>query len=83
MRASRLIAAIGASLLLVVSAVAVWAGQSGDADDIAHALNAYAAAVTSKSVEAVGEWVTEDLLIFEGAGVNRGLADYRDRHLVP
>ena len=83
MRAFRLIAATGACLLLVASAVAVWAGQSGDADDIAHALNSYAAAVTSKSIEAMSEWVTEDLLIFEGAGVNRGWADYRDHHLRP
>ncbi len=59
------------------------AGRGGDADDIAHALNAYARAVTSKSIEAMSEWVTEDLLIFEGAGVNRGWADYRDHHLGP
>ena len=83
MRGSRLIAATGASLLLVGSAAGVWAGQSGDADDIVQALNAYAAAVTSKNIEAMAEWVTEDLLIFEGAGVNRGWADYRDHHLGP
>ena len=83
MRVSRLIAATGASLLLVAGAVGAWAGQSGAADDIAHALNAYAAAVTSKDIEAMAEWVTEDLLIFEGAGVNRGWADYRDHHLGP
>jgi len=70
-------------LLLVGSAAGVWAGQSGDADDIVQALNAYAAAVTSKNIEAMAEWVTEDLLIFEGAGVNRGWADYRDHHLGP
>lgn len=59
------------------------ASQGGDADDIADALNVYAAAITSKSIEAIGDWVTEDLLIFEGAGVNRGWADYRDHHLGP
>ncbi len=58
------------------------AGRSGG-DGIGDALNAYAAAITSKNIEAVGEWVTEDLLLFEGAGVNRGWADYRDHHLGP
>lgn len=53
----------------------------GDVDDIIQALNAYAAAITAMDIDAVGEWVTEDLLVFEGAGVNRGWADYRDHHL--
>ena len=81
MRASRLAAAAGASLLLALGAVAAGAEQSGDADDVLAALDAYAAAITGMDIEAVGEWVTEDLLIFEGAGVNRGWADYRDHHL--
>ncbi len=81
MRGPRLIVAAGAALLLVAGAVAAGAVQSSDADDVADALNAYAAAITSKDIEAVGEQVTEDLLIFEGAGVNRGWADYRDHHL--
>ena len=83
MRASRLIAAAGASLLLVGITLVAGAGQSGDAADVASALDAYAAAITSKSIAAVGEWVTDDFLIFEGAGVNRGWVDYRDHHLGP
>jgi len=81
MRGPRLIVAAGAALLLVAGAVAAGAVQSSDADDVADALNAYAAAITAMDIEAVGEQVTEDLLIFEGAGVNRGWADYRDHHL--
>ena len=81
MRGSRLIVAAGAALLLVAGVVAAGAVQSSDADDVADALNAYAAAITAMDIEAVGEQVTEDLLIFEGAGVNRGWADYRDHHL--
>ena len=81
MRGSRLYVAAGAALLLVAGVVAAGAVQSSDADDVADALNAYAAAITAMDIEAVGEQVTEDLLIFEGAGVNRGWADYRDHHL--
>ena len=65
--------------------VDIYSKQVSPHDTLAteHALNAYAAAITAMDIEAVGEWVTEDFLIFEGAGVNRGWADYRDHHLGP
>ena len=56
-------------------------GGGGGVEGIVEALVAYAAAITSKDIGAVAELVTEDLLIFEGASVNRGWADYRDHHL--
>lgn len=58
-------------------------GQDGDSDAVVAALNAYSAAITAMDIEAAAELVTEDFLIFEGAGVNRGWADYRDHHLAP
>lgn len=58
----------------------------GDGDATAavtSTLERYAAAVRAMDIEAMGALVTEDLLIFEGAGVDRGWAAYRDGHLKP
>jgi ketosteroid isomerase-like protein len=57
--------------------------QGDDVDGVAAALAAYSAAIGAMDVDAAGALVTDDFLIFEGAGVNRGWADYRDNHLGP
>lgn len=79
---------VALSILAVVAlaastSVPVAGLQSGDADDVVAALNAYSAAIGAMDIDAAGELVTSDFLIFEGAGVNRGWADYRDHHLGP
>lgn len=58
-------------------------GAGGDTAAVVAALEAYSAAISAMDIEAVAALVTEDFLIFEGAGVNRGWADYRDHHLGP
>ncbi len=82
-----------AATLLTAGPLPLWAihvpGGSGtwqrpdDVEGVLAALSAYASAITAMDVQEAGSWVTEDFLIFEGAGVNRGWADYRDHHLVP
>lgn len=58
-------------------------GQGAAAQAVTRTLEGYAAAVRAMDVEAMGELVTDDLLIFEGPGVDRGWAEYRDHHLKP
>lgn len=57
--------------------------QGDGSEAVVAALSAYSAAISAMDIEAAAALVTEDFLIFEGAGVNRGWADYRDHHLAP
>lgn len=54
-----------------------------DAEAIARVLNGYAAAIEAKDLDEVGRLVTDDFLVFEGANVDKGWAEYRDDHLAP
>lgn len=72
-----------AALFVLLPAASASEGAAAGQDDIAAALNSYAAALEAKDIDGIGAVVTEDLLMFEGAHVNRGWADYRDHHLAP
>ena len=61
------------------------AAQSATGDTVAGVLTAFAARSQDKDVAGLDTLVAHDawVRIIEGAGVNRGWADYRDHHLVP
>jgi uncharacterized protein (TIGR02246 family) len=67
--------------LLTASSAGV-AAQSGDADILAF-FKAYDAAFNAKDLTKLATLYHPDVTIFEGAGINRGWADYRDNHLGP
>ena len=80
----RAAAPVALVVLLVLMPVAdASEGGASSQDQVAAALQGYAAALEAKDLDGVGAVVTEDLLMFEGAHVNRGWADYRDHHLGP
>ena len=54
-----------------------------DAADIRAFLAAYDGAFVAKDLERLAAFYHPDVTIFEGGGVNRGWADYRDHHLGP
>ena len=54
-----------------------------DADKIRTWLKGYDAAFVAKDLEKLATFYHPDVTIFEGGGVNRGWADYRDNHLGP
>ncbi|MGH9384409.1 MAG: YybH family protein [Vicinamibacterales bacterium] len=56
---------------------------SGDVAAIEAWLKGYDAAFLSKDLDRIGTFYHPDVTIFEGAGVNNGWVDYRDRHLGP
>ena len=55
----------------------------GDAAAIEAWLKGYDAAFLSKDLNRIGAFYHPDVTIYEGAGINNGWADYRDRHLGP
>lgn len=63
--------------------------QSGRADErstgaaIGQWLAAYDRAFTAKDLEKLATFYHPDVTIYEGGGINRGWADYRDHHLGP
>ena len=60
------------------------ATQTGsDAAAIEAWLKGYDAAFLSKDLNRIGAFYHPDVTIYEGAGINNGWADYRDRHLGP
>jgi uncharacterized protein (TIGR02246 family) len=72
-----------------MAALAVWSGaagtaraQDGDAD-IRAFFRAYDAAFNARDLDRLAALYHPDVTIFEGAGINRGWADYRDNHLGP
>ena len=68
-------------LALALSPTAT-AAQSGDADILAF-FKAYDAAFNARDLQKLATLYHPDVTIFEGAGINRGWADYRDNHLGP
>ena len=56
--------------------------QSGDAEILAF-FKTYDAAFNARDLQKLATLYHPDVTIFEGAGINRGWADYRDNHLGP
>jgi uncharacterized protein YcnI len=56
---------------------------SGHAATIEAWLKGYDAAFLSKDLNRIATFYHPDVTIYEGAGINNGWADYRDRHLGP
>ncbi|HYB94526.1 MAG TPA: nuclear transport factor 2 family protein [Vicinamibacterales bacterium] len=81
------------SVLLLVLMIAVPAGARQRTDPAPAAvteaaaieawLRGYDAAFLSKDLDRIAAFYHPDVTIYEGAGVNDGWADYRDRHLGP
>lgn len=70
---------------LVAAAIAVLV-TSARADEVAEIrgfLEAYDRAFVAKDLERLAAFYHAEVTIFEGGGVNRGWADYRDHHLGP
>lgn len=65
-----------------VAALAAHAAE-GAADGIAAWLRSYDQALVAKDLDRLATFYHPDVTIFEGGGVNRGWADYRDHHLGP
>lgn len=58
------------------------AAQSGEAEILAF-FKTYDAAFNARDLQKLATLYHPDVTIFEGAGINRGWADYRDNHLGP
>ena len=56
---------------------------SGDAAAVEAWLKGYDAAFMAKDLDRLAAFYHPDVTIYEGAGINNGWADYRDRHLGP
>jgi hypothetical protein len=73
--------------LALLFALSIWAvAPSLAADDVAdikQLLASYDEAFNAKSLDRLATHYHPDVTIFEGGGVNRGWADYRDHHLGP
>ena len=67
----------------VTKLVETAAQAGGDAAAIEAWLKGYDAAFLSKDLNRIGAFYHPDVTIYEGAGINNGWADYRDRHLGP
>lgn len=62
---------------------ATTAQGGGSAATIAQWLGAYDQAFNAKDLEKLATFYHADVTIYEGGGINRGWADYRDHHLGP
>ena len=71
-------------VLLIVSGVLQLAAyaQSGDAA-VRDFLKSYDAAFNAKDLDKLGALYHPDVTVFEGGGIDRGWAAYRDKHLGP
>ena len=74
------LAIIGLAILSMSAAVNT---QSNESQKIEEWLKGYDAAFLAKDLDKLGTFYHPDVTVFEGAGVNNGWADYRDRHLGP
>ena len=76
---TRLLVGVG---LLVVMATAVTRAQSPESQ-IREFFKVYDAAFNAKDLEKLGTLYHPDVTVFEGSGIDRGWAAYRDKHLGP
>jgi ketosteroid isomerase-like protein len=59
------------------------AQAAGDVASLEAWLKGYDAAFMAKDLDRLATFYHPDVTIYEGAGINNGWADYRDRHLGP
>jgi ketosteroid isomerase-like protein len=78
---TRILSAV--TLLFAFPLLAFAQAPSGDATAIETWLKGYDAAFMAKDLNRLAAFYHPDVTIYEGAGVNNGWADYRDRHLGP
>ena len=71
-----------AMIAALPSFVSAQAG-AGDAAAVETWLKGYDAAFMAKDLDKLATFYHPDVTIYEGAGINNGWADYRDRHLGP
>ena len=69
--------------IAVVSPPAVAAQSGADAAAVEAWLKTYDAAFVAKDLDKLASFYHPEVTIYEGAGINNGWADYRDRHLGP
>lgn len=73
--------------LALLFALSLWgvapALAADDVADIKQLLTSYDEAFNAKSMDRLAAFYHPDVTIFEGGGVNRTWADYRDHHLGP
>lgn len=69
--------------LLTLVSIAPAAAQGDEARKIEEWLKGYDAALVAKDLDKLATFYHPDVTIYEGAGVNNGWIDYRDRHLGP
>lgn len=69
----------GAGTVLTPSAAAA----QDESAAVTRWLGTYDAAFNAKDLEKLATFYHPDVTIYEGAGINNGWADYRDRHLGP
>ncbi len=75
---------VGSILAVAVAAVEAAAQGAGNGAAAIEAwLRGYDAAFVAKDLDRLATFYHPDVTIYEGAGVNNGWADYRDRHLGP
>src|SRR5687767_14422067 len=74
------LALVGIALAL---SVAPSSAQSNETQKIEEWLKGYDAAFVAKDLDRLATFYHPDVTIYEGAGMNDGWADYRDRHLGP
>jgi ketosteroid isomerase-like protein len=74
---------IAFAVVLATVSVGVSAQQSGEAQKIEEWLKGYDAAFLAKDLDKLATFYHPSVTIYEGAGMNDGWADYRDRHLGP
>jgi ketosteroid isomerase-like protein len=72
-----------ALLVALPSLAAAQASPGGDAAAVEAWLKGYDAAFMAKDLDRLAAFYHPDVSIYEGAGINNGWADYRDRHLGP
>lgn len=68
---------------VVVVALGQPSAQSNEAQKIEEWLKGYDTAFIAKDLDKLATFYHPDVTIYEGAGVNNGWADYRDRHIGP
>ena len=75
--------AFGMAALLLLSSLPGGADDARTADEIKAWLSGYGPAFNAKDLDRLARFYHPEVTIYEGGGINRGWADYRDHHLGP
>ena len=70
-------------VMLVGPSLAAGQAPAGDAAAVETWLKGYDEAFNAKDLEKLAAFYHPDVTVYEGGGINKGWADYRDRHLGP